>query len=135
MVVALLAAAWWTTGALCPFALATGTPCPGCGLGRATIALVTGHPAEAFHFHPLVFVVLPALFVFLTFPPAHHRRSPPRGQAPVTPSAASQGLGAGKLRLLFSVAILVAVFGVWIARFAGAFGGPVPVRSAWTVTR
>jgi len=112
LAVAALLCAWWAAGTICPFALLAGVPCPGCGLGRATIALLAGHPSEAFHFHPLVFVALPAMFVFLRFPPARIAA-----------------------RTIAAAAILFAVLGVWIARFGGAFGGPVPVRSAWTAIR
>jgi hypothetical protein len=97
-------------GSFCPFALLTGIPCPGCGLGRATLALLSGDPRQAFHFHPLVFVALPALggFGWLAF-------SSVRNERVVTALAG---------------ALLVATVGVWIARFEGAFGGPVSVRSA-----
>ena len=111
-IVAAVAGAWWFESTTCPIALIFGVPCPGCGLGRATLALITGHPVEALRSYPLVFVVLPALFGFLiTIPPARSHRT------------------------IAAAAILIAVFGVWIARFAGAFGGPVPVRSAWAATR
>jgi hypothetical protein len=43
---------------LCPFALVTGTACPGCGLTRAAAALAQGDLGMALSFHPLVFVVL-----------------------------------------------------------------------------
>lgn len=43
---------------LCPFALVTGTACPGCGLTRAAASLVQGDFVAALSFHPLVFVVL-----------------------------------------------------------------------------
>jgi hypothetical protein len=109
LVVSVLAYAWWATGTACPFALVTGIPCPGCGLGRATLALLAGHPIDAFRFYPMVFVVVPALIGFFTFPPA--------------------------MRTWAAAVLLIAVFGVWIARFGGAFGGPVSVRSAWTATR
>lgn len=42
---------------LCPFALLTGTACPGCGLTRAGGALLRGDFSGAFAYHPLVFVV------------------------------------------------------------------------------
>lgn len=46
---------------ICPFALLTGTACPGCGLTRAGVALVRGDVAGAFAFHPLVVPVALAL--------------------------------------------------------------------------
>ena len=42
---------------LCPFALVTGTACPGCGLTRAAAALVQGDIGTAMAFHPLVILV------------------------------------------------------------------------------
>lgn len=42
---------------MCPFALLTGTACPGCGLTRAAASLVRGEWAAAFTFHPLVVIV------------------------------------------------------------------------------
>ncbi|MBQ4536207.1 MAG: DUF2752 domain-containing protein [Lachnospiraceae bacterium] len=40
---------------VCPVAIMTGHPCPGCGLTRASILLFTGHPVEAFTMNPSVF--------------------------------------------------------------------------------
>ena len=45
---------------VCPFRLATGLPCPGCGLARSWIALAQGDPGDAFARHafgPLLFVL------------------------------------------------------------------------------
>jgi hypothetical protein len=42
---------------LCPFALITGTACPGCGLTRAAGSLVRGEWGAAFTYHPLVLLV------------------------------------------------------------------------------
>jgi hypothetical protein len=39
---------------LCPFALLTGTACPGCGLTRAVAWLVRGDLGAALSLHPLV---------------------------------------------------------------------------------
>jgi hypothetical protein len=106
-----------------------------------------------------VFVVLPALGLvafppgfhlgLFTFPPAFsHSRPPtptgilPGGEPPDPPRRLAEprrGRASGSRQTnwthLVATALLVAVFGVWIARFEGAFGGPVPVRSAWSVTR
>lgn len=41
----------------CPFALCTGTACPGCGMTRAASALVRGDVRQAFTYHPLVLAV------------------------------------------------------------------------------
>lgn len=42
---------------MCPFALITGTACPGCGLTRSAVALVRGDLGAALALHPLVLVV------------------------------------------------------------------------------
>lgn len=42
---------------LCPFALITGTACPGCGLTRAAAALIRGDIGAAMALHPLVLLV------------------------------------------------------------------------------
>lgn len=39
---------------VCPFALFTGTACPGCGMTRAASYLVKGDLGAAFAYHPLV---------------------------------------------------------------------------------
>ncbi len=38
----------------CPFALCTGTACPGCGMTRAASHLIRGDIGTAFTYHPLV---------------------------------------------------------------------------------
>ena len=51
----------------CPFLAATGIPCPGCGLTRATMALVRGDFAQSFQIHAFAPIFLFALLVmFLT---------------------------------------------------------------------
>lgn len=42
----------------CPFALCTGTACPGCGMTRAISALVRGDLDLALTYHPLVPLVM-----------------------------------------------------------------------------
>jgi Protein of unknown function (DUF2752) len=107
--------------AVCPTAAFIGVPCPGCGLTRATLALLHGQLGAALHFHPLVLVLAP-LYFGLT-------------------ATAALGYVAGARRLPARVrwssrwlnplawALLCLVLGVWVARFFGAFGGPVPVNS------
>jgi hypothetical protein len=41
----------------CPFALCTGTACPGCGMTRAASALIRGDLTNAMALHPLVLLV------------------------------------------------------------------------------
>jgi hypothetical protein len=57
---AMFLAAWSPTedgATICPFALATGSACPGCGMTRAMGFLVRGDLGSALAFHPLVFLV------------------------------------------------------------------------------
>ena len=42
---------------ICPFALATGSACPGCGMTRAAGYLLRGDLASAVTMHPLVFLI------------------------------------------------------------------------------
>ncbi len=37
----------------CPFRAVTGHACPGCGMGRAVVAAMSGRWAESWAFHPL----------------------------------------------------------------------------------
>jgi len=100
---------------VCPFALVTGFPCPGCGLSRASLALLSGDPVRAFHFHPLVFVVLPvAAFLVVRLARFHGTT----GSAPRD----------NRATVLGAAVLLVLMLGVWVARFAGALGGPVAVN-------
>lgn len=96
---------------LCPFALVFSLPCPGCGLSRATGLLLTGHLGAALAVHPLVLAALPGA-VLLTVHATSSRRS-----------TRSRELVVAAL----SAALLVAMVALWLARFAGAFGGPVPL--------
>lgn len=43
---------------ICPFALCTGTACPGCGMTRAASALIRGDFGAAVTLHPLVPMVV-----------------------------------------------------------------------------
>ncbi len=47
----------------CPFALCTGTACPGCGMTRAAGHLFRGDIAAAMTYHPLVPMILAQLSV------------------------------------------------------------------------
>jgi hypothetical protein len=42
---------------VCPFALVTGTACPGCGLTRAAGYLIRGDLSLALAYHPLVILI------------------------------------------------------------------------------
>jgi hypothetical protein len=102
---------------LCPFAAMTGHPCPGCGLTRATLALLHGDVREALHLHPLVFVVSPLVVYFVVGGAVAYVRGGTLGPMSHHPRLVS-ALG---------VALAVLIFGVWALRFAGWFGGPASV--------
>lgn len=52
---------------ICPVALLTGIPCPGCGMTRALNALVRGDWAEAWLYHPISFLVATQLLVLVSW--------------------------------------------------------------------
>lgn len=103
---------------LCPFAILSRHPCPGCGLTRATLALLHGHLGEALRFHPLVPVVTPLVALALGWNAISYVR---HGRW-----AAAEGL---RGRWITTAAALLgaAMVVVWVARFLGALGGPVAV--------
>ena len=47
-------------GVTCLIKFTTGISCPGCGMTRAWLAFLTGHPGKAFSYHPLFLIVVPA---------------------------------------------------------------------------
>jgi uncharacterized protein DUF2752 len=111
---------------LCPLANLTGWPCPSCGLTRAALALLQGDVSEALSLHPLAPLVLLLLGVFAGGAWLGYVRT---GQ-PVPPwNGARPRLG----RLLESAASFTcaALIALWLARFSGAFGGPVSVHARW----
>lgn len=117
-VVAVLGAAVLLRVPLCPMAILTRHPCPGCGLTRATLALAEGRVGDALHLHPLSILLVPLVGAALAY----------NGLAYVKEGrvAAAQSLQ-GRWVTRFGVALGVVVVAVWLARFFGAFGGPVPV--------
>jgi hypothetical protein len=112
---------------LCPLAGTFGVPCPGCGLTRATLALLRGDLHAALHFHPLVWLLAPVALAFLAVTGWELVRDPsvPRK----SPSLSMTGRAASAV----AATILVLTLAVWLLRFAGCFGGPVAVTTlrAW----
>lgn len=103
---------------LCPVAIITQHPCPGCGLTRAGVALLQGHIHEAVHFHPLVVPIVPIVGLAVLHGIYNYVR---HGRWYSFASAQTRTITVG------SIVLGVALIGVWVARFFGAFGGPVPV--------
>src|SRR5262245_21817821 len=92
----------------CTLRLVIGIPCPACGLTRATIALAHLDLAEAQRFHPLALGLLglgavTSALAFVAGEQAWRR-------------IVKWTLGAAGISLIL----------VWLLRFAGFFGGPVP---------
>jgi Protein of unknown function (DUF2752) len=108
---------------LCPLASSFGVPCPGCGLTRATLALLHGDLAGALRLHPLVLLIAPLVAVLLSAGILDLLRDPTRG-----PRKPYLRWSARTLSTV-ATALFALTLGVWLARFAGYFGGPVPVTS------
>lgn len=103
---------------LCPVAIVARVPCPGCGLTRAAGALIRGHVREAVQLHPLSPIVVPIVGAGLLWAAIIHVRE---GRWPSTAGPASARVAVA------GVALWTILLAVWIARFHGAFGGPVAV--------
>ena len=60
----------------CPLRYTLGVPCPGCGLSRATIALIHGDWETSLNYHALApyFLIGLLLTAFVTFLPSNSRR-------------------------------------------------------------
>ncbi|MBX3268822.1 MAG: DUF2752 domain-containing protein [Sandaracinaceae bacterium] len=98
---------------LCPTKNFFGIPCPGCGMTRATEAMLTGDFWGMLRLHPLApFIVPVAIYMF--------------GRATLVSAGLIDGRGKdwlGKLPnpVWFTVGVLL--IGLWIARLAGFLGG------------
>lgn len=97
---------------LCPVAIALRTPCPGCGVTRATYAFLTFDFAKAIDYQPLAAFVCPVAVVLSVYHFGSYVRS-------------------GQFRWPWSesliIAIGVALTIVWAVRSFGFLGGPVDV--------
>lgn len=98
----------------CPTAAIFRVPCPGCGLTRATLALAHGDIVAATAFNPVAFIVCPLFVGAFAYAAYRYVR---RG------SVGADSWGAGPM-LVVTMGVLTAI---WIARWFGFFGGPVPV--------
>jgi hypothetical protein len=99
----------------CPMRVVLGIPCPSCGLTRATRLVLGGHFSAATAMHPLWLIVLPYLAIVGALQLRHQLKY---GQ--LMPRAPRWVGIAGSI-------IVVLLVCVWIARFFGAFGGPVSI--------
>jgi hypothetical protein len=116
---------------LCPMAGSFGIPCPGCGLTRATLALLDGDVRGALQLHPLVLLLTPLVISVAGAAAWNLLRTP-------SPQPRRHALFSnGRTMTALATILLALTLGVWLARFAGFFGGPVSVTSMrdWITTR
>lgn len=108
-----------SAGVPCGFARIFHVPCPGCGSTRAMLALATGDLHGLVRYNPLApFMTL--LIVALAL----------QAFASVLATGTFRRVGDGVVGLLVSRGVMVVAaleVLVWIARFGGFLGGPVPV--------
>ena len=90
----------------CPFVHTFGLPCPGCGLTRATIALLRGDWRNALALHLYAPVLLLALFLFAcaALLPARPR------------DALVSGVASIERRTGLTTFLLIGLIGYWLAR-------------------
>ena len=60
----------------CPMAILTGFPCPGCGLTRSGLWVLTGHFAPAWELNPTIYLWIPLILYGLLFRYVLDRRPP-----------------------------------------------------------
>lgn len=99
---------------ICPSALFAGVPCPGCGLTRAALLLLSGDVAGATSQNPLAVIVCPLLGGAAGYASLLYVW---RGRVEANRWHADKIL----------IASMLALTAVWLARWAGYFGGPVSV--------
>ncbi len=109
----------------CPVAGLLGLPCPGCGLTRASVAMLHGDWALMLRWHPLAPLLAPIVVVLVGLEVGGFVWRD--GDV----SSAGSPLLLSRLTTLGALLVLLIAVGVWLARFAGAFGGPVPVARWW----
>jgi hypothetical protein len=104
----------------CAFATVFGVPCPGCGSTRAVRALLEGDVHGAVLIHPVAPFTAALLAALVARAVLGHARGEP-----------SAALGTSRFDALLLKLLLVcaiASLALWLLRFGGLFGGPVPVR-------
>jgi hypothetical protein len=98
----------------CPMRLLLHVPCPSCGLTRAARLALGGDFGAATRMHPLWFLVLPYVGIVGAAESVAFVRTGRWGRV--------AGLAFVRRAGVALVALLIAV---WVARWFGAFGGPV----------
>lgn len=121
---AALALGWHFELLPCPWASLFGIPCPGCGLSRAAALLVHGDLQGALRLHPLAPLLVPLLLAVSARAAADYVLGTALAARPTS-------LALRRAQGVLACLLAVLVLSVWMARFLGAFGGPVRVISAW----
>ena len=132
-------AAKWVTGLLglllvgallvldksvCPTAMLLGLPCPGCGMTRALLLLLTGNGTGALQLHPLSPAVAALGLGYATTITA----------ARVWPAYdLGRHLTSERTRTRLALCGGAAMILVWGLRFFGHLGGPAPVQPMWDI--
>ena len=103
----------------CPIAALFHVPCPGCGMTRALRLLAAGHVDASLRMHPLAVPVLVAgaLLIASTVWATLTTGSPIR----------LRGSLVGRIAIAVALVVYAATLGLWVLRWFGHFGGPVPV--------
>ena len=108
-----------SAGVPCGFAHMFHVPCPGCGSTRAMLALATGDLHGLVRYNPLA-PFMTALVVALAL----------QALASLLATGTFRRVGDGVVGTLVSRGVMVVAaleVLVWVARFGGFLGGPVPV--------
>jgi hypothetical protein len=103
----------------CAIATVFHEPCPGCGMTRAVRLMAAGHVGASLRMHPLALPVLAMVGLFLV-------SSVWTTLTLGTPLAVHKGK-LGRAALAGLVVVYAAALLLWVLRWFGMFGGPVPV--------
>lgn len=109
----------WAKALPCLFARVLHVPCPGCGSTRAVLALAHGDLDGVLRYNPFGPVVALLILVFGV-----------QALVSVVTYGDFRATGEGRVgKIAKRVLFVVAAFDVllWVARFFGVLGGPVPV--------
>jgi hypothetical protein len=102
----------------CPFLLLTGLPCPTCGITRATRLALHLRFADATRMHPAWIVLDPLVGGVLLAEVLGYARTGVFG--------ATRAIWKTRAARVGLALVVGATIALWLARFAGHFGGPVP---------
>lgn len=112
----------WLPFTICPFANLFGQPCPGCGMTRAILALLRFDLSASSEYHPMAPWIAPLALVFLFDTCWRYVFGRPLriAQGLLRPFTTNSNY--------FWTAAAVGLLAVWISRWFGSFGGPVPIH-------